>query len=110
MNNKLFIMNTTIIINDGIYSMKTISLDEAKEIISENPDFISAIGHDSTAQIISSVLGTEVPMNRINASFDIPGERALCFKLNSRPKEGAILSYEDLVEIGFSWKLLTRIE
>lgn len=108
--NKLFIMNTTIIINDGKYEMKTISLEEAKKLISENPEFISAIGHDSTASIISSVLGTEVPMNRINASFDTPGERALCFKLNSRPKEGAILSYEDLVEIGFSWKLLTRIE
>lgn len=107
---KLFIMNTTIIINDGIYSMKTISLEEAKKLISENPDFISAIGHDSTANIISSVLGTEVPMNRINASFDTPGERALCFKLNSRPKEGSILSLEDLQEIGFSWKLLERIE
>lgn len=108
--NKLFIMNTTIIINDGKYEMKTISLEEAKKLISENPEFISAIGHDSTASIISSVLGTEVPMNRINASFDTPGEKALCFKLNSRPKEGAILSFEDLVEIGFSWKLLERIE
>ena len=108
--NKLFIMNTTIIINDGTYKMETISLDEAKKLIYENPNFISAIGHDSTASIISSVLGVEVPMNRINASFDTPGEKALCFKLNSRPKEGVILSYEDLVEIGFTWKLLTRIE
>ena len=107
---KLFIMNTTIIINDGKYEMKTISLEEAKKLISENPEFISAIGHDSTASIISSVLGTEVPMNRVNASFDNIGDKAVCFKLNSRPKEGAILSFEDLVEIGFSWKLLTRIE
>lgn len=107
---KLYIFNTTIIVNDGTYKMSTVSLDEAKEIISQNPNFISAIGHDSTAQIISSVLGTEVPMNRVNASFEEVGDKALCFKLNSRPKEGAILSFEDLQEIGFSWKLLERIE
>lgn len=107
---KLYIFNTTIIVNDGTYKMSTVSLDEAKEILASNPNFISAIGHDSTAQIISSVLGTEVPMNRVNASFEEVGDKALCFKLNSRPKEGAILSFEDLVEIGFSWKLLERVE
>jgi uncharacterized protein 26 len=90
--------------------MSTISLDEAKNIIASNPNFISAIGHSSTAQIISSVLGVEVPENRINASFEEVGDKALCFKLNSRPKEGVILSFEDLQEIGFSWKLLERIE
>lgn len=107
---KLYIFNTTIIVNDGSYKMSTISLDEAKNIIASNPNFISAIGHSSTAQIISSVLGVEVPENRINASFDNVGDKALCFKLNSRPKEGSILSLEDLQEIGFSWKLLERIE
>lgn len=107
---KLYIFNTTIIVNDGTYKMSTVSLNEAREILASNPDFISAIGHDSTASIISSVLGTEVPMNRVNASFEEVGDKALCFKLNSRPKEGAILSFEDLVEIGFGWKLLERIE
>lgn len=107
---KLFIFNTTIIVNDGVYSMRTISLEEAKEIISQNPNFISAIGHSSTAEIISTVLNANVPENRINASFDEIGDKALCFKLNSRPKEGSILSYQDLQEIGFSWKLLKRVE
>ena len=106
----LYIFNTTIITNDGSYKLSSISLEEAKEIITSNPSFISAIGHDSTANIISSVLGVTVPMNRINASFDNIGDKALCFKLNSRPKEGSILSLEDLQEIGFSWKLLERIE
>lgn len=107
---KLFIFNTTIIVNDGLYSMKTVTLDEAKEIISSNPNFISAIGHSSTAEIISTVLGANVPENRINASFDEIGDKALCFKLNSRPKEGSILDLQQLQEIGFSWKLLERVE
>lgn len=107
---KLFIFNTTIIVNDGVYSMKTVDLDEAREIISSSPNFISAIGHSSTAEIISTVLGADVPENRINASFDNIGDKALCFKLNSRPKEGSILDLQQLQEIGFTWKLLERIE
>lgn len=107
---KLYIFNTTIIVNDGTYKMSTVSLNEAREILASNPDFISAIGHASTSEIISTVLGANVPENRINASFDEVGDKALCFKLNSRPKEGSILSLEDLKEIGFSWKLLERIE
>ena len=107
---KLYIFNTTIIVNDGTYKMSTVSLDEAKEILASNPNFISVIGHSSTAEIISTVLNANVPENRINASFDEIGDKALCFKLNSRPKEGSILSYQDLQDIGFSWKLLERIE
>lgn len=107
---KLYVMNTTIIVNDGVYSMKTISLDEARNILVSNPDFISVIGHSSTAEIISTTLGITVPENRVNASFEEVGDKALCFKLNSRPKEGSILSLQDLQEIGFSWKLLERIE
>lgn len=104
-----YVFNTTIVVNNGTYRLSDISIEKAREILADK-DFVSAIGHESTAQIISKVLGMEVPMNRVNASFDNVGDLAVCFKLNSRPKEGAILSFEDLQEIGFSWKLLERIE
>lgn len=104
-----FVFNTTIVVNNGVYRLSDITVEKAREILADG-NFISAIGHESTANIISTVLGMEVPMNRVNASFDNPGDLAVCFKLNSRPKEGSILSLEDLQEIGFSWKLLERIE
>lgn len=104
-----YVFNTTILTNVGTYKLSDITTEKAREILADG-NFISAIGHDSTAEIISSVLGINVPMNRINASFDNVGDLAVCFKLNSRPKEGSILSLEDLQEIGFSWKLLERIE
>lgn len=104
-----YVFNTTIVVNNGTYRLSDISVERAREILADG-NFISAIGHESTAQIISTVLGMEVPMNRVNASFDNVGDLAVCFKLNSRPKEGSILSLEDLVEIGFSWKLLERLE
>lgn len=104
-----YVFNTTIVVNNGTYKLSDIPVEKAREILADN-NFVSAIGHESTANIISTVLGINVPMNRVNASFDNVGDLAVCFKLNSRPKEGSILSYEDLVEIGFSWKLLERIE
>ena len=106
---KKYVFNTTILTNSGTYRLSDISTERAKEILSDN-NFISAIGHESTAEIISSVLGITVPMNRINASFEEVGDLAICFKLNSRPKEGSILDLQQLQEIGFSWKLLERIE
>ncbi|MEN8907875.1 MAG: YddF family protein [Clostridiales bacterium] len=103
---KLAILNTTIITNDGDYSLKTISLEEAKKLVSES-EILSAVGHNSTAQILTSLLDVEIPVNRILFSQE-KEQQALCFKLNGRPPEGEILSKEDLEKIGYSFKLLVR--
>ena len=49
-------------------TFKKISLDEAKEILSDG--FTSAIGHADTAQVVSNLLGTDVPANRISISLE----------------------------------------
>ena len=33
-------------------------------------DVVSAIGHADTAAVLSSILGMEIPMNRVNISID----------------------------------------
>lgn len=68
----------------------------------ESREWISAVGHQSTAEVISEVLGTEVPMNRLTVEPQ-EGDTFLCFKLNSRPPEGAILDKEMLEQIGYSF-------
>lgn len=105
---KNYLFNTTIITNNGTYKMSSVTDLEAKEILQQG--FECAIGHASTAQIISEILDLDVKENRITASMDNIGDKAVCFKLNSRPKEGEILSKEQLVEIGYSFKLIERIE
>ena len=102
----LALMNTTIITADGKYTLKSISLKEARDLVALC-DYQSYIGHDSTAQIMTELLGVKVEANRVGW-FPEPGDSALCFKLNSRPKEGTILSREQLEEIGFTFKVLTR--
>jgi hypothetical protein len=105
---KLAILNTSILTNDGSYSLKSISLDEAiawVDAFGGNID--SAIGHESTAQILTELLGIEVPVNRQMFAQEVE-QKALVFKLNGRPPEGKILNREEVEAIGYSFKLLTR--
>lgn len=101
----LTILNTSILTTYGSFSYKEISLVEAKEMV--RGGFQSAIGHESSAEIISTLLGIDCPMNRITFSQEVGGE-ALVFKLKSRPPEGVILTLPELEEIGYTWGLLTR--
>jgi Domain of unknown function (DUF1874) len=100
------LMNTTILTADGSFEMKTISLDQAKAMVS-GAHFESAIGHESTAQILSELLSVVVAANRVNYSQEV-GDVALCFKLKGRPPEGVVLNAEEIEKIGYEFKLLTR--
>jgi len=103
---KLAVLNTSIVTADGTYTLESITPDQAIQLAAA-ADLDSAVGHESTAQILSTILGLEVPVNRQMFAQE-PGQRALIFKLNGRPEPGKELSRQELEEIGFSFKLLTR--
>jgi len=103
-----FVMNTSILPNDGIFSLATISEDEAKRWVARK-DWVSAVGHPGTAEVMSSLLGIEIPPNRVQVAFEV-GDEALVFKLDCRLPEGKVLSVDELRELPFTWKLLKRIE
>ena len=88
--------------------MTSISLQEAQTLI-ESSGWQSAIGHESTAQIISELLEIDVPMARISVSPEV-GDMFLCFKLNRRPLEGAILNRVQLEELGYGWCTMHYVE
>ena len=102
-----FVMNTAILPNDGVFSLVTISEHEAKKWVA-NGDWTSAVGHPGTAEVMSSLLGTEIPPNRVQVEFGV-GDEALVFKLDCRLPEGKVLNAEELRGLPFTWKLLRRI-
>jgi hypothetical protein len=109
----LLLMNVTILTGgDGIYSLKLLSLEEARNIVAayRQADAMirSAVGHESTARVMSSLLGIDVPMCR-DAVVQTEHEDALCLKMNGRPPEGKILSIEELTAIGFEWYLMRKL-
>jgi hypothetical protein len=106
---RIVFLNTTIITTDGSYNCHEHSLDHVRSILSSNPDMLrlSAVGHDSTAQIMTELFGEAVATNRIQYAQEV-GDIAICFKLSGRPVEGAILSREEIEKLGYSLKLLIK--
>jgi len=102
----LTILNTSILTAHGNYTYRPATLEEVKDMVSGG--FESAIGHQSTADVISTLLGVKCPMNRVMYNQGI-GDTALVFKLNGRVEEGKILSVEEIEGIGYSWGVLERI-
>ncbi len=105
---KVGIFNGTVATTNGVYKISDIRIEDAKKLICEN-GFISAIGHNSTAEAISDSFNMKIPMSRINFKQQV-GQKAVVFKLNKRPPEGSILCREEIEQIGYSFKLMERLE
>jgi hypothetical protein len=103
----LYLMSTTVIPHgaDGTWTMATISHREAAHLASGQP-FVSAVGHDSSAEAMTAALGVQVAANRITVT-PVPGDQFLCLRLLSRAPEGVILNRSELDAIGFSWARLS---
>jgi hypothetical protein len=100
------ILNTSIATADGEYSLRTVTLDEALKLI-DGREILSAVGHESTAQVLTALLGQDIPVNRIQFEQQ-PGQSALVFKLNGRAPEGQILTADEVAAIGYTLKIMER--
>ena len=101
------ILNTSILTTTGTFNLKDITLQEARELI-QNNEWQSAVGHQSTADVLTTLLETKIPENRVPFEQST-GETALIFKLNGRPAEGQILTAEEIHQMGFKFQILTKI-
>jgi len=71
-----------------------VDINDVKNIVTTN-SFTSAIGHNSTSEILSKLLGVEVPTNRISISLN-NDDILIVFQVMVRIEEGRILSEEEL--------------
>ena len=102
---KVVLLNTSILTAYGSFKYTQISLDDVIQLTSDG--FESAIGHDSTAKILTSLIGQEVKTNRIQYKQEIR-DIAIIFKLNGRPEEGKILTVDEIETIGYEFGILIR--
>ena len=80
------------------------SEDEVKRVIASG--FVSAIGHESTAKIVSSRLGILVPVNRVSIQLK-PSDVLVVFQLLTRLPEGKILTEDEIKQVQVKWFLVT---
>jgi hypothetical protein len=86
--------------------LKRISVEEAKKIMAESV-FESAIGHESTAIVLSKLLGIEIPAVR-KSIYMKKGDRGIHFFLKERLPEGVVLTREQLETLDY-WLVLSEV-
>lgn len=126
----VYLLNTTILTTPGLtYTSQYIGLVQAKSMLGllttdadrevdvatgrvpvdvtpvRLPEVVSAIGHQATADIASSLLGIDVAMSREPAKM-APGDVAICVRLRTRAPEGAILTRAEVEAVGYDLVLL----
>lgn len=102
------LLNTSICTTFGTYEYFEYSKEAAQALFHDwGYTFTSAIGHQSTAEILSELLAVDVPLNRIHYTQE-KGQIALVFKLKNRPEEGKIFTKEEIEKIGYGFGILRR--
>ncbi len=75
-------------------SVKEVKLQEVKDVLKNNL-FTSAVGHQSTAEILTELLEIPVDMNRINVKLE-KGNTLYVFQLLARLPEGKVLTADEI--------------
>jgi len=86
--------------------VEPINLQQVNSLLVE--PFQSAVGHESTAQIITKLTGTLIPVNRISLSL-MKKDKLIVFQLLTRLEEGKILTQEELAQLPYKF-LLVEVE
>ena len=110
MKSKLALLNSTVLTSNGIFKLTDLSLQEARNLVLQNLDNLeNCIGHEATALTLSNLLNIEVLPERASLS-QVKGQLAIVLKLNGRPQKGQILSQLEMEQMGYSLKLLEKLD
>ena len=113
---KVYVLNTMLVpVSFDRYSevtiwMKRITVEEAKKVVgdaAEHGILVSAVGHESTARLLSQLLGVEIKPSRASVWME-PGDVGVHFFLKSRLPEGKVLTLEELKGLEY-WLVLSEV-
>jgi len=99
------ILNTTILVSSGVFAAIPVSVLQARSLV-RKMGYRSHVGHESTAKILTKLLGVSVAYDRMPFNGDGP---ALCFKLLGRAPEGTVLTVPEIEAIGFDLRMITPL-
>lgn len=102
----IYIINSSVLTNFGSYVYSEITVEEIRSIL-EKESYISAIGHEEIAILLSRILNIEILVNRITISQK-PGDKLIVIKPKPRLELDRNYSDKDIEEIGFELGILER--
>lgn len=104
----IVMLNTTIDTGgSGHYIVDELPLDTLRKMLKQASSVESAIGHSATAELLTRLLGQEIPTNRVQFQQE-QDQLAVAFKLNGRITEGEILSLEQIEELGYGFYVILK--
>lgn len=105
----VYLLNAPILTAYGKWEFEgPLALTEARRRL-QRVSLESAIGHASTAALMSRLLETDIPCRRVTVQMR-PGDGALVFRLLQRIPEGKVLSDDELAELPFEFGWLRFVE
>jgi hypothetical protein len=75
--------------------VRPLTLEEVRSLLQQGQGYESAVGHEATASVISTLLGLPVEARRVAITLS-PGDRVVVFQLRMRLEEGRILNKEEV--------------
>jgi len=87
--------------------VKEVDAETVKSMLKK--PFVSAVGHESTAKLLTALLGVEVPYNRIQVRLQ-KGDRLLVFQLLTRLEEGRLLDEDELRRLPHKFYIVEVVE
>jgi Domain of unknown function (DUF1874). len=88
--------------------IREVPVEEVKEILLSR-QFVSAVGHESTAQLLSQILNISIPVNRVVITLK-PSDILIVFQLLTRLPEGKILTLEELKQLKYKFYIVELVE
>jgi hypothetical protein len=88
-------------------AIEEVDLEQVKQMLSTK-EFMSAVGHQATAEILSKILGLPVIFNRQSIKLT-EHDTLVVFQLMTRLPEGAVLGEEELKTLPHKF-ILVKIE
>jgi len=89
--------------------IQAIGLEKAVEVLRWELDhgrnFVSCVGHESTAKLMSDLLGIEIPCNRTSIKLQT-WDTLLVFQILQRLPEGVVLDEEAVKAVPHKWYLI----
>jgi len=81
---------------NAIIKVSEAEVEKIRSLMKNN--FTSAVGHQSTSEILSQLLNVTVPMNRISVKLK-EGDTIIIFQLLMRLEEGKVLTADEILSL-----------
>ena len=107
-NHPVAVLNSSIVTADGLYDLETVSLEEARQMVKGK--ITSFVGHQPTNDVLTRLLGVEIPYNRGLFTHQVGQVALVCRLEGGRIPNGVQLSESELAKLGFSFKRLIRLD